>query len=52
MNKGTGIAEQISPFYGTVIAEHSHKRNYDVNCYLCKYKNVSFVSFFSTIFLQ
>jgi len=23
MNKGTGIAEQISPFYGTVIAEHS-----------------------------
>lgn len=27
MNKGTGIAEQISPFYGTVIAEHSHSKN-------------------------
>lgn len=26
MNKGTGIAEQISPFYGTVIAEHSHTK--------------------------
>lgn len=29
MNKGTGIAEQISPFYGTVIAEHSHPINCD-----------------------
>lgn len=26
MNKGTGIAEQISPFYGTVIAEHSQMK--------------------------
>lgn len=30
MNKGTGIAEQISPFYGTVIAEHSQQDLYEL----------------------